>query len=539
MEKKKIGNSYRMIWCAMILLQVFVIIFWGNVKEGFFIDELYTLEGAQKSGYDIGLNMDGYKWQTEPNFFETWHESDEFIEHVTVHKSDWVFYGPFVQGIKKFLSNPYYVLINIVSCANFGNFSKWYAIGFNIFLFVLAQIILHQLILKVSNSKKDAFMVNMLYGFSAGAISTAIFVRFYMLSVLMTIITAYVLYLLWNNKDNIKKEIAEIFLLLAVIYLGYRVHQYILVWSAVLCLVYVCALISKREWKKLTAYMGIFIVAGIGYLSKNSISDMLSGKQGEAAVENLFHKPIVNTIKDIASYIATIVEQVLGNKYFCIAVFVIAFIYLFLRKRKKIYETITIKEKFAMIVIVCVAMYILIIGRICPWVSWRYVSNIFPMVVLGVYMIVSSIIERCFDEKKAWIAVSIYFFISLCLSYNVNVIKELHLGARSEAMTLATGYADVDSIFVYDGNEGRLYLNSYIYAPNTRVFITEKSTFDENTIFDAEEQVPDEILVWVSAVNEDYKDTVNYFVEHSSYKQSELLLDRSRHNECYYVYLLK
>lgn len=539
MEIQKNKRLRISIWCIMILLQILVIVFWGNVKEGFFIDELYTLEGAQKSGYEIGLNEEGYKWQTESDFFETWHDSDEFIEHITVHKEDWIFRLPFKQVIKKILNDPYYSLVNIVSCVKFGTYSKWYAIGLNIFLFVLVQIILYLFISQITDSQKDAIMVNVLYGFSAGAISTTIFVRFYMLSTLMTVLIGYVFYQLWKNKNNIKKEIIGLLLALITIYFGYKVHQYVLIWSAVVCLIYACCLMACKEWKKLFIYLGTFIVAGIGYLSRNSIASMLAGEQGEAAVENLFHKPIIDTIKDIVSYIATIIEQILGNKYFCIAVFAVAVIYFIFRKRGQIFKTITEKEKFGLTVTACVAIYILIIGRICPWVSWRYISNIFPIVVLGVYMITSEVLARCFDERKALLAIGAYFVFSLCFSYNTNSIRELHLGAKSEALTLATEYSDVDSIYVYDGDEGRLYLSSYIYAPNTQIYMTEKNTFKEIDIFTSGTEVPSEILVWVSAVNEDYEETVDYFLEHSSYTQAELLLDRSRHNECYYVYILK
>ena len=99
-------------------------------------------------------------------------------------------------------------------------------------------------------------------------------------------------------------------------------------------------------------------------------------------------------------------------------------------------------------------------------------------------------------------------------------------------------YPDVDSIFVYDGDEGRLYLNSYIYAPGTDVFYTERNQFTDQEIF-GDRSLPDRLLMWVSSENEDFSGTVDYFLEHSIYESSTLLLDRSRHNECYYVYLLQ
>lgn len=545
MEKKK--AKYILLLFVLVIIQSIVIIFWGNIKEGYFIDELYSMEGAHNISR-LSLNDKGYKWQTQEDFFENWHQSEEFIEHITVEESDRLVNLPFGKMLKKLTKRPYYAMLNLVSGVNAGNYSKWYGIGLNIFIFIIVQSVLFSLSVKVMKSLKDALLVAGFYGFSAGAISTTIFIRTYMLSTLMVLLITCLHLFLWNSR-SIWKKWCTLAITLAVTYYGYKVHEYVLIYSASVFLVYVVACILKRNWKNLCQYAGCFLVAGGGYfiVNRHSLLSMMSAEQGAVAVENLFHKPLIDFAKDIISYVATTVGLLFGNKYW-ILLLIIGIVFFvciseFVFKKKVLSE---IKDRVsaslhecqvAYTLLAVTVIYIFVIARICPWISWRYICSTYPVMVLALFAIASNM-TKGLPEKKTLIVFLAFSAVCILLSYNTNSIRELHLGAREEARILSEEYPNVDSIFVYDGDEGRLYLNSYIYAPGTEVFYTEKNLFSDSEIF-TDRDMPDSILMWVSAVNEKFDNTVDYFINNSVYSSSKLLLDRSRHNECYYVYLLQ
>lgn len=549
------GNVQRMhimLFCAIVILQSIVILFWGNIKEGYFIDELYSMEGAHNVTR-LSLKAAGYKWQDQDGFFENWHDSDEFIEHITVNKEDKLTNYPIKSVANKLLKRPHYSLLNIISGLHGGTYSKWDGIVLNLILFIMAQTVLYCMAQCVTKSKTDALFVVGFYGFSAGAISTGIFIRNYMLSVLMTLLISYFHILLWNSKKA-WKECAGILGILLLTYYGYQVHQYVLVYSGAVFFVYISVCALKREWSKLGRYAVCFGIAGGGYLTVKGLDSMLSGEQGVAAVHNLFHKPLMEFARDLISYVMTTIGHLFGNKYwmFILAVGLGVFLCILKFALKKTVGT-QVKECVASTFHECgtayallaiVALYILIVGRICPWISWRYICNVYPVLVLSLFCIARVMVNALVGVKKTYMLFIAFTGVCILLSYNTKSIRELHLGAKEEARILREEYSQVDSIFAYDGDEGRLYLNSYIFAPDTEVFYTQRSQFTEKDVFwnfqDYQNRnVPDSVLLWVSAQNEDYRNTVNYFVEHSTYQSSVLLLDRSRHNECYYVYLLQ
>ena len=546
MEKKQ-KSKYSLLLCALLIVQSIVFIFWGNIKEGYFIDELYSMEGA----YNItrlSLMDTGYKWQTQENFFENWHQSEEFIEHITVGENDKLTNQPIQMIVNRLMKRPYYAMLNLVSGLNAGNYSKWYGIGLNIFIFIIVQSVLFSLSVKVTKSLKDALLVAGFYGFSAGAISTTIFIRTYMLSTLMVLLITYLHLFLWNSR-SIWKKWCTLAVILAVTYYGYKVHEYVLIYSASVFMVYVVACILKRNWKSLCQYAGCFLVAGGGYFiaNKKNLLSMLSGGQSAVAVENLFQKPLVDFIKDIMSYVATTIGLLFGNKYWVLLLIIGLVFFVCISElvlKKKVLSEI--KDRLAASLHECqvayallavTVIYIVVIARICPWISWRYICSTYPVMVLALFAIASNL-TKGLPEKKTLIAFLAFSAVCILLSYNTNSIRELHLGAKEEARVLREEYSDVDSIFVYDGDEGRLYLNSYIYASGTDVFYTERNQFTDQEIF-GDRSLPDCLLMWVSSENEDFSGTVDYFLEHSIYENSTLLLDRSRHNECYYVYLLQ
>lgn len=534
--KRKIDT--KIVFFIMLLMQIIVIIFWGNVKEGFFIDELYSMEGAHSISRQI-LGDEGYKWQEQSDFFERWHESDEFINHVTVFAEDRLLTTNFRFIIKRFLQNPYYSILNMISGLNPGSFSKWHGIAINIVFFLLAQILFYRLSTKIFENQKDALWITAFYGFSAGAISTVIYIRTYMLSTLIILLLLTLYYALWENKQ-IWIEFLYIFASLILTYLGYLTHQYVIIFGAIFALTYLLLCAIMKKWRKLLSHGLIFLAAGLGYLSQNSIASMLDSEQGEAAIENLFHKPIVSFIKDIASFTATVMNHLFGNKYLaCLAILaiIILFIYQLLMKKENILVRSLQKRTVYWILLAMAIVYIIVIGRICPWINWRYICTSYPIIVLAVWGIAGDLLGNTIGEHKKILIFGCFFLLCILCFYNTKHISELHIGSKEEAKILAEKYRDVDSIFAYDQDEGRLYLNSYIYAPETRVYITEKSQITGAEVF-KEENIPDQVLFWVSAVNDDFADTVDYFVEHSDYSDASLLLDRSRHNECYYVYLV-
>ena len=156
-----------LILCAIILLQTAVIAAFGQMKSGFHEDELYTYFSSNRSAgirFADGEELSGRN----------------FLDELTVREGERFRYG-MVRTVQSWDVHPplYYCLFHTVCSLTPGVFSRWQGIAVNIAGFVLSQLILGCLAFRVFRDRFFSAAVPAVWGFTAAAVSAAMFIRMY------------------------------------------------------------------------------------------------------------------------------------------------------------------------------------------------------------------------------------------------------------------------------------------------------------------------------------------------------------------------
>ena len=192
-DKKK-ALKYLII---IILILVGIRVYFGYQKEDFFMDETfsYTLMNMKEGAGMI---------QTAPEFNNIWISGDKIKNMLVVSKDEVLRYDIVYYNQTQDVHPPlYYFLLHTASALSFGNFTKWTGIILNILIFIGISFALYVIGKKVFKSTIWAIVLVAIYGVSAGAIFSTIFIRMYELLILFV--------LLYLNKviDILKKNIID------------------------------------------------------------------------------------------------------------------------------------------------------------------------------------------------------------------------------------------------------------------------------------------------------------------------------------------
>ena len=160
----------------IVILGILLIVLFGNVKEGYFIDELYSygLSNAEYktdiSDYDI-YNTE-LKNSNESPFFKymTVGENERF-NYISVYKNQ----------IRDVHPPLYYMILNTVCSLTPNVFNKWSGIGINLAIYIGIMLIFYTICKEVYQNKNLSLIACLVYTISAASIGMNIYigVRFY------------------------------------------------------------------------------------------------------------------------------------------------------------------------------------------------------------------------------------------------------------------------------------------------------------------------------------------------------------------------
>ena len=286
---KKIDSKYTIILIFIIILQIFNIIFWGTQKEGYHIDEIFSY-GLSNSYYDP------FPYYESDDYYMYWHNVEYFKEYVTVSEEhrfayDSVYYNQ-SQDVHPFL---YYAVLHTV-CSFFPeSFSNWYAIFINIIFSVFNIGLLYHISNYIFKEKKQSsLIVCIAYGFSAGCVSNAVYLRMYVMVAFFILLFTFLHIKKYQQPDNKKYDI----LVGITTILGGLTHYYFYIFAFFISAFYTFFLLWKKKWKNIGQYVftmfGALLVAVAIYPS--TLEHIFSGYRGVEAVENLVSTNIVEKL---------------------------------------------------------------------------------------------------------------------------------------------------------------------------------------------------------------------------------------------------
>lgn len=487
MEKQWSKKSRIVLGGLMFVLLTVNLLYWGSRKEGFFCDELYSYHFTSQLTHPY-LVAD----RDEGTWLNQWHSSDYFQDYLTLMKEEQFDFAGVWRTVTADVHPPLYYLLLHASSSVFstvfpGVFTRWSGILVNMLFFWLTMVFLWKLVKELTESDFWTTAVCLLYGFSAGAVSTVVFVRMYMVftcfAVLFTYLNALCFKLL---QSEYKKESGWLYPLLSLTaFMGIMTQYYFLVYAFFLCIVIWGYSLWKKKYSFAVRYafaMGVGIAA-VCLVWQDILNDIFSGYRGEEAFDNLAaaggwfsELPELLSVMDGelsgkgAAFLLTagtvLILWRLLSVWWCVRKDRtesgdIRLVFEKREKKKELVLYFTTRDVICVQILAAVFSYTVLISKIAPYKEDRYVFPVFPMVVLLVVLFVRRITDGM--AKKAVYAACGLLTGCMLLGYLSPGVNYLYRGTE-EKLHMVSMYADRPVIYVTSGSSYRACGDSVYFA---------------------------------------------------------------------------
>ena len=527
---KKIPKKHIPIFVLAFILitSLCAMIYFGNQKEGYHVDELYSygLSNSEYlpfmhfgvSGYDVKDWMNEYgageslsdlfsnlikdfkilcecdfdfygseiyqayliaQANSADTYTTTWVPGQDYVDYLAVSESNTFNYASVYYNQRGDVHPPFFYMLLHTICSIFqGSFSKWYGVALNIIVLLITLVVLYKMSEMHFGGSIVALVITAVYAFSAGFMSTAMFIRMYSLLTLMTLLCLYVhLELLTSDFKFTKKLIAALFF---SVLCGYYTQYYFVLFAIAIAAVMLVIMTLHKEFKSVLTYvitLACAAVTGI-IIWPFSVKHVFGGYRGRASLEVLktgsfYMFKAENMFGQIVHYMFG------GHKWIPILLVILAITGCIVARKK-------IPLAKTSLLCIPIAVYTFVVCQISPFLSDRYVMCTYPfwcIIVVSAACFAAKAIVAYFSDKlnisaeklTHGILIAIVVLLIGTNNYLINVPGYLNPGGQ-ESYDVPE---NTDCVFVIpDGsyNESSEELN--ILAKCNRVGVVYESNID-------------------------------------------------------------
>jgi len=453
-------QNIRIYLIVVILLQLIIVIFLGHQKQGYHVDEIFSFVFAnsyENPKFDQGM-------------YHTWFHPEYFSDMVKVSASHQFSYITTYQNQTRDVHPPfYYFILHTVGSIFPEQFSIWFGLTINIAFFVICNYFLYLISEKIFDNPFLTLLPSIVWGFSAGALSTVLFIRMYMLLTLLVVMTIY-FHFLFIEKGASKTVVIILFILTI---LGIMTHYYFFMFIFLMAISCSAYIICLKNWHQLIMYvfsLSLAIIAGIIFYP-SMLEQIFVSYRGQEAFDAI--AMFSNYSHSIHAFYQLISAQQFSGT---LTIFVM---FLFLINLNKLVKRLIIKKnprpdlreaisndkrkmrKFSLrkyfkeyysiytLVITTFFMFVTI-AIISPYQSTRYLYVIYPMVSILAVFFASKSLEIFTTKKKILIPIILLMFLIMnILSLNSGKIDYLYPGYNN-VLSIADTYSDFSCVFITD-----------------------------------------------------------------------------------------
>lgn len=436
MERKKI------IWLVIIILvqSLFITFMFDTQKQGYHSDEIWNYGFANSSE---GRHIYYIDEQTTKNTGE-WEDSDLFLEYISVDESEIFDYKSVYQNAVGDFNPPLqYMLLHFI-CSFFPNvWSKWFCFFINIIAFIITQIYIYKSLKLICKDDNAAIAGVILYGFGAGALGIASFLRIYALGTAFVVVFFYYFTdIVYGKKKD--KTIGKYIKLFLICFLGaFTIHQFLVVAFAI-TLAYVVYLLYKKRYGAFFACGMICLLAVVLSIVAfpATIRQAFQNNHTYAQDSDTLKTPV---IYQFFSYLSFLTRDTIGihnelevtDTYMLVclvigALFAVLLTFAFFSRKKEWFSKMkinlteyvgrllgNIKNKgYSCIVLIFSVLFLMIISANRTSISKmgiyakRYVFLIYPLFSMLIAAVISSFAESCL-RKKNLVNYTVALFLAL------------------------------------------------------------------------------------------------------------------------------
>lgn len=553
---KKINNI--LFYIAIIITTIVMFVFIGQ-KNGWHEDEIFSY-GSSNYKYDnlflnfgdkdslnqlidekiVGKNIGetlkniSYYLKNEDEFQDElnkkiaeekpiWKTKEQAKEYMTVSSDEIFNYWSVYYNQARDVHPPlFYMLVHLVSSICLNNFTKYIIFSINLIFYIASCFVLKK-ILKLFNKEELSWITVLLYGLSMGMISIVMFQRMYMMLTFFAMVYLYLNINIFKNSFEIDKKTKR--KLTITVILGFLTQYYFCIYAALVAIISAICMIKNKKWDSLKRYVWCHVKAAIIglILFPASIYHIFFSYRGAAGgvAEGSYLSRLQEYLKLI--FYGFSIPEILG--YITLGIIIAMFIRrIIIAKRKDI----------ATLICLPIFLFVLVIAKIAPFINIRYISIVFPIIIIAVELgVVSSVKELMktikndkipqFSRKNASIIILVVIAL---VSSGYGLLKskpEFLYTDYSKRIEIAEQYSNLKFVYIgqspfnqlQDMEEFLRYDNSIIINTWQLDRLKEIDGLDDNTEFILN------IKCWVS----DFDKTLKTVLENTGAKNYELLID--------------
>lgn len=508
----KIKNKSIIILVVMLLLQCMYMVYWGNQKSGYYVDEFFTYDNAHYISQSTPKRQKLY--DSDFMEYDKWFTVEELRSSITVQRDESLFNDSFMHGIKSLVyTRPYMALLNYVEAVFFeGKLSWWSAISLNIVFFLINQIILYNLAMKISGKPITAFLTMLIYGFCGMAVSMTVYVRFYMHTTLLLTLFTYLNFLIWKSEKIWKNIIFEVVSLL-ILLMAFRNSPLSAIYGAAIVAGISISILINKNWIKLGYYTLPIMLTGFLYgiiktkyiqilLNPNKFLD--SGSKDIATISlisELVKLDGIAVLDRTIQFLHIVCRFLFGHVFVVIAYLLTAIITFSLwrfRSENKHEVKVESEEGFKFIYIIAGAVGIYALASVGFNLSAiRYNSFIFPMITICIVVVIMKLSEMCNKEKIVLVVLGLAIAGEVFYTSYVPRIENLYLEDK-QGVAAIKEYKGINSVVVDYNFDDRIMYECIAYTDDKSNIMFTK--FNESDYCNLD----DTILVWKS-INQDFE----------------------------------
>lgn len=427
-EKKIIAGSF--VLCT--LLQAIIIIHYGINKPNLFMDEYWSYNLA--NSYFFPFLRDYHSTL----YYDHWLTSADWVAGLSVDPNHIFSYSSVIFNQGMDVHPPLYYIVLHSICSLFpGEYSRWFGLMPNVVFFIITQFFLYKSTKMVIKSKWISLSVCIIYGFSWGAINTAVFIRMYMLLTLLGI-GSFFAHLKFveavENERTINKSLLGIYL---VTVLGVMTQYYFLIYQFYLSLAILFYLLYKTNRRNIIKYcITMFCMLGSSVALFPSIINQISGKSGNQGITFLGKYTRKGFLERVITCFDEINLDLLGGHVkltLLLFSLIIMLLYVLNKYDFIVYkagknillkinvrvnkDTFTIHIDFIcflyrIILAFVIFAFFLTVAKIAPFLEPRYFYVIYPLLIIFFANVLNMILNICrFNLTKNIIYTFMVFFI--------------------------------------------------------------------------------------------------------------------------------
>jgi hypothetical protein len=317
----------------------------------------------------------------------TWIEGGELFDELVAEKGGRFQYAQvYMNQALDVHPTVYYMLVHTIFSFFPGVYSDNFLFAVNILFLVLTCILMY-IMLKSYYNEYAAWISVIVFGFSQGFASCAVYFRMYAVLTFFVILTLYIhLKIIKKREEDSFHKKGSLILGITVL-LGFNTHYYYILFLFPLFVV-TCVYIHGNK-QMIKSYVKSMIVSGIVSLIiwPFSVYHILFGYRGTEAASNILSGGFLGRLYGYAGEFATAFSM--WKAWLFLIVLAVALlglgIYLYNHKNNVV---------FWLCVLIPSLFYLIIIAQVAPTVSDRYIMCLFPIVAIVLAGVISVIVQR-------------------------------------------------------------------------------------------------------------------------------------------------